>query len=77
MTWSDPSDPKANLVGNDGSLYVGFSFGAAIYKISNPLSDAPTATKVLGNYNNSGDDDPASLARMPAVLDWRTIRPAT
>jgi hypothetical protein len=70
MSWSaSNADPKTTVVGSDGTLYVGMTYSAAIYKITNPLSDNPVGTKILGNYNNTtGDDDPATIARMPGTF---------
>jgi hypothetical protein len=66
MTWTASADPKASVFGNDGALYVAFSNTPAIYRITDPQSDTPAGTKILGNYSNAtSDDDPASLARIP------------
>ncbi|HZZ43320.1 MAG TPA: dockerin type I repeat-containing protein [Tepidisphaeraceae bacterium] len=66
ITWTSVSEPYDAVVGNDGSLYLEFVGTAAVYKVANPLSDTPAVTKILGNYNLSGDDDPQGLFRMPA-----------
>jgi hypothetical protein len=72
MTWADTTtgDPYSAVVGLDGNLYVSMYTSAGVFKITSPLSDTPTVTKIMSSYNNPAtggtDDDMTGLGRMPA-----------